>query len=259
MNLHKCLLRLKINKITLKTHKNTLMTSREKIDLNTIGGRITFLRRLVGITRPDIEAKYGFKETTLYSYECGRKPITSNGLNKCLTIFRNEGIIVTEEWLKFGQGPDPVINADKTSLIIGKSSSSFLSNKEIDIVQEIEFFKSIYPDLLFHFVNNAEMSPQFNAGDYIAGSYFTNEEYLKEMDSFHNIDCIIVLSSGEQIFRKIIVDSNKNYSFNCNNPSVAKDPFLYNLTIKKIAPVIFHRIKTKEEFIKLKQKNTVST
>ncbi|MBN8828964.1 MAG: hypothetical protein J0H68_09685 [Sphingobacteriia bacterium] len=207
--------------------------------------RIRFLRQMIGISRETIEKKYDLSSSTLFSWENGRLPLTDKGIKRCLEIFRKEGISVTEEWIRHGTGYEPIFTKESSSFLVMPTTKSLPANSKIDTLKEIEIIKTLYSDIIIYFIDTQEMSPKFNVGDYVAGKVCHNEIY-----ELHNMNCIVHLETGEYIFRRIIVNNDNSYTLICDNPLSSPNPVIYNPPIKKIAPVMFHRISNIDKNLK---------
>ncbi len=193
-------------------------------NLNTPGGRLRFLRSLSGLTRAAIEIKYGLPEVTLKKWETGSLPLSDKGISRCVILYKSEGIIVTESWVKQGVGPLP-------------NFSPGLGLVDFNIEQDLNYFVSSYQNCIIHKIVNEEMLPQYKPGELVIGL-----KYRGEIKKLHNKDCLVYIKGNEIIFRKLIVLQDATYNLVCTNPLTVINPILYGIKIESIAPVVWHKL-----------------
>lgn len=210
--------------------------------LNTPGDRLKYLRALLRFSRSYLQDKYGLPEVTLKSWENGTTKLTQTGAERCVDVYRNEGLIVSEDWILEGHGLDPKITADVSHYFATPTKKDLpLEDDEIAMVRDANTFKESYPNAVVMVVSNDDMRPYFWPGDYIGGKIRYETEVI---DSAVNKDCIVYLKNGERFFRRLIKNRAGSYNLTCLNPNeVTSEPVLYNVEIEGVAPVIWHRWK----------------
>ena len=86
-----------------------IMTKIKDTKLNNSHGRLRFIRSISGLTRNEIEEKYGLPEITLRKWETGNITLSKKGIIRCLDVYRQEDIICSEDWIINGTGPRPYL------------------------------------------------------------------------------------------------------------------------------------------------------
>jgi hypothetical protein len=212
-----------------------------KIKDETINSRLKGLRKILRVTRSFIYNKYGLSQDTLKSWETDKK-ITPNGLDKCLEIYRNEGISVTKEWVLTGNGPNPKISFDINRYLEEITSNSSLHeiNDELLILEEINFFKNLSENSVVIMVKNNDMLPFYQPGDYVGGRFQKD----LDIDSIIGFNCIVKHDLSFMI-KRIIRNEKLGTNLVITNPSYGSlsDPVIYNYTIlpEQVAPICWHR------------------
>ena len=217
----------------------TLIQTTEK--LNTRGKRLKYIRSLLRVSRAYLQEKYNLPEVTLKSWENGTTILTKSGAERCVEIYRNEGMIISEDWILEGIGIDP-----KTTVSVGHyfatptSKNLPLEDDEVAMIRDANLFKKSYPNAVVMIVSNDDMRPFYKPGDYVGGKMC----YEKELSKAVNKDCIIYLKNGEKFFRRLIRNYKSGYNLVCLNPNEnTSEPVLYNIDVESAAPVIWHRWK----------------
>ena len=73
------------------------------------GRRVKMTRTLAGLSRKDLEDKYGISMHTLQSWELGRNPLTDKAASKLVEIFHSTGVSCSMQWLLEGAGKSPAL------------------------------------------------------------------------------------------------------------------------------------------------------
>ncbi len=72
------------------------------------GKRLKFVRKLAGLSRKQLEKKYGISANTVQSWEVAKKGgLTERGAHRILAVIQKEGINCSIEWLLYGTGAPP--------------------------------------------------------------------------------------------------------------------------------------------------------
>jgi phage repressor protein C with HTH and peptisase S24 domain len=210
--------------------------------------RLKYIRSsLLRVTRIFLQEKYALPEVTLKSWENGTTKLTLSGVKRCIEIFRQEGVLVSPEWILEGVGFEPkMINTINTyfSIPVGQPQSLPTEDDELFMMKEANHFKEIHSNAVIMIVSNDDMRPAYLPGSYVGGKLRTGSE----IDSSINKDCIIFLKNGGQFFRRLIKNSIGQYNLVCLNPhETTAEPVLYNVDIESVAPIIWHRWKDNPE------------
>lgn len=217
------------------------MITTDKTKLTTPNQRLKYIRSLLRITRSYIQENHGLPEVTLKSWENGTTNITKVGVERCVEIYRKEGLILSENWIMEGIGLDPK-NTNSVSHYFSTPTPETLpfENDEIAMIRDANIFKKSYKNAVIMIVSNDDMRPYYRPGDYVGGK----TRYGDNINSAVNKDCIIYLKNGAKFFRRLIKNSYEKYNLTCLNPNEStSEPVLYNVDIDCVAPVIWHRRK----------------
>ncbi|STX39305.1 XRE family transcriptional regulator [Legionella feeleii] len=205
-----------------------------------IGRRIKTVRSLAGITRKDLESKYGISMHTLQSWELGRNPLTEKAASKLIEILHTTGVSCSIQWLLEGRGKSPTLLNSEFALYstLDKDMTSLLS-QESGIQKEIEFFKTHNPNAVVIMVSDDSMEPTYSKGDFVGGTQYMNTSDIEECIGH---DCIIEISEGIY-FRRLMKRTN-GYALVCLNAQTEiEDPVIFSKKILAATPIIWHRWK----------------
>ncbi|HZW61135.1 MAG TPA: S24 family peptidase [Candidatus Babeliales bacterium] len=217
------------------------MTSTEKHKLTTPSERLKYIRALLRVTRAYLQTKYGLPEITLKSWENGTTKLTRTGAKRCVEIYLNEGIIVSEDWIMEGAGLDPTASL-KVSQYFATPTDKELPTEddEVCMFRDANIFKESHPGIVIMIVSNDDMRPFYKPGDYIGGKM----RFGNDIHTAINKDCIVHLKNGERFFRRLIKNHANGYNLTCLNPNeTTAEPVLYDVEIEGVAPIIWHRWK----------------
>jgi transcriptional regulator with XRE-family HTH domain len=204
------------------------------------GRRIKTARSLAGISRKDLESKYGISMHTLQSWELGRNPITEKAASKLVEIFHSTGVSCSTQWLLQGSGKSPSLLGSEFSPYptIDKDIAP-LFTQENTIQKEIEYFKTNNPNAMVIMVSDDTMEPTYSKGDFVGGIQYLN---TSDIDECIGHDCIVEINEGIY-FRRLMKRPN-GYALVCLNAQTAiEDPVIFSKKIFAATPVIWHRWK----------------
>lgn len=209
--------------------------------LSTPGQRLKYIRSLLRVSRAYIQEKYGIPEVTLKSWENGTTNLTKSGAQRCAEFYRNEGMIVSEDWILEGVGIDPKSAVSVSHYFATPTSKDLpLEDEEIVMMRDANLFKESHPNAVIMIVSNDDMRPFYKPGDYVGGKM----RYGADVVDAVNKDCIVYLKNGERFFRRLIKNSAAGYNLTCLNPNEeTSEPVLFNIDVDGVAPVIWHRWK----------------
>ena len=208
--------------------------------LDSPAKRLKHLRNLARRTRTYIEDNYNLPEITLRTWENESKRLTKEGAERCIEIYRQEGVIVTVDWLLEGIGMSPVTvgTLHERSEIFDTDINE--NDEELCMLRDADVFKKTYKNAFVLVVSNNEMRPYYKPGDYVGGRWFKGQSIEKAI----NKDCIISLKDGTHYFRRLIKSPTGTYNLTCLNPEEdTAEPVMYNVEIESAAPIIWHRWK----------------
>jgi hypothetical protein len=218
--------------INLKNQETTQAT-----DPASKGQRLTQARLMAGLSRTDIEAKYGsVKASSLKSWENGRySGLTPQGARSISLLLKQEGIQCTVGWLLAGEGSPPTV----IQKVPGNSKTKATGQKDSALTKEIEVFLQNHPNAICIQISDDGMEPHYQKGDYVAGERF----YQDTMQIALSYPCIVETQMG-QIFIRLVRAGSKEglYTLQCSNLSTQlQKPTLYDVELSSVAPIIWHR------------------
>lgn len=218
------------------------MTTDILSNLTHPGERLKYIRDyMLRVSRSYITEKYHVPQVTLKAWELGTTKISITNLQKCIEIYRSEGLIISQDWVLYGKGLEPVSVSVVNNYFSNPSDEEIASeDDEILMLQDLNMFKQNRVNVLTMMVSSDEMRPFYKPGDYIGGKM----RDLALINDLANKDCIVILTSGAQIFRRLFINMAGQYNLTCLNPNEnTAEPVLFNVEIQKIAPVVWHRWK----------------
>lgn len=235
--------------LTLIGLKQTMLESKEYLENPAM--RLRYIRGLLGVSRADLERKYGVSQATIKSWENGVVKITQEAVNRCLSMFRSEGVIISSEWILEGVGLEPKTarsvsnyfsslerkNLESTS---SENQDGSEDNDEWGALNDAELFKKSGKNRVVMMVCSDEMSPFYSPGDLIGGKL----RYKDQLCEGINRNCIVIVEGGVQFFRRVIRSGNGGYNLVILNPNQAtQEPVMFDVPLVAVAPVIWHRMR----------------
>ena len=202
------------------------------------GRRIKMARTLAGISRKDLEDKYGISMHTLQSWELGRNPLTEKAASRLVEIFYSAGISCSVQWLISGLGKSPtLLDSEFAHYPIVDNTIAPLLAQENSIQKEINFFKNNNPNAIVIMVSDDTMEPVYSTGDFVGGIQYRD---LNKINACIGHNCIIEIGDGT-FFRRLMKRKNE-YSLVCVNAQTETDePVIFAKTILAATPIIWHR------------------
>ena len=128
---------------------------------NTMGDRITYCRSSLCLTRKELIEKWrGASIPTLARWELDIVKIPQKKLLSLIAFFHENGLLVTEAWLKDSLGTPPLLlQNDQFDEV---DFDSIAQEKLLDVNRQLKNF-------IFGQVKNNLMNPVIKYGDYIGG------------------------------------------------------------------------------------------
>jgi len=206
-------------------------------ELKSPSSRIKYIREALGLTRDFIAQKYGIPIITLSFWENKAEHLTENAIEKCISAYFQEGIVLHKDWIRYGTGPEPrfVDELDKVKIEDTKEGLEEKFDTKL-ILDDVEIFRQTYHDGIVMLVTGTEMEPLYEAGSYVGG------RIRFDADSAVGLDCITILDDGSRYFRRLIKSPDGNFNLYCLNPNTSiPQPVFYKAPIKFLAPVFWHR------------------
>ncbi|MBU0455188.1 MAG: S24 family peptidase [Pseudomonadota bacterium] len=214
----------------------------QEIDAKSPGDRLKQIRKLLRVSRAYFYQKYGLSTDTLKAWENNKAPLTEKGLVRCMQMFREEGVDVSKDWVRTGEGMDPKIAID-----FGRYVHEFTSNYDAEksddaflLMQEIEFFKSHAANAIVMLVPDETMLPFYQSGAYVGGFLKPGSQVRDALDQ----DCIVITKDKKQYFRRLNIGSRDGlFNLTSLNPQWKQNhlPVIYDVEIAHVAPVVWYR------------------
>lgn len=144
-----------------------------EVIINTLGDRITYCRSSLYLTRKELIEKWGCASIpTMARWELDTVRIPQKKLASLVQFFNNNGLVVTENWLKNGAGAPPfLLNA---KLFNQFDFDSIAQEKLLDLNRQIKNF-------IFGQTMNNLMTPFIKYGDYVGGISFNDNVQINSM------------------------------------------------------------------------------
>lgn len=184
----------------------------------------------------DKYAKYGVTPSTLQSWEMVRwNGLTERGAEILATVFREEGLNVTVEWLLFGVGESPLKMASQ--LKIAHSVAKVWGDETI--AQELRFFHQLNQEAVDAVVVDDGFAPWLAPGDRVAGKRF----FAEDMEKALGHPCIVQTIAGGVLIRLLKDGSDADgYTLTCaNTDTTVAEPVLKNVKLFSAAPILWIR------------------
>ncbi len=204
------------------------------------GKRVREIReKLLGISRPKFEEKYGIPKNTLRNWEQGTASgLTDDGVRQLCKAFEKAGVRVSQEWLMDGIGQSPVRTTPNqdTRLIgdlLGRPTSTAC------IKELLISFHQKYPNATDALVENNDLSPYLNADEHALGLRYYGDELGKALNAL----CIVHTTDKKAYLGYLRFVKNKGYQLQTQ----LSDDSKHDLTIDifSAAPVVAVLRKTK--------------
>jgi transcriptional regulator with XRE-family HTH domain len=215
------------------------MTNNEEI-----GKRIRLIRRMIGITRQNLSAKYNIEYATIALWETGKTTITDKVIHQCVQFFLTEGVHCSFEWIKFQKGEEPKI-VSKGISIVDHLKKQDVFKQEIQFFLDIEAYKEHNKNSILHQIKNNAMSPLLNVGDIAGGPVIKKSE---DIIKAHARMCILSIEENKFMVRHFFIRKNKYILTAENTGSEVINPIVLKEKPLVIAPINFYRKSPIDDF-----------
>lgn len=233
---------------TMKEHSNIKLNNvvpLKKIEklsssLGTIHGRLSYLRSLIGATRQYLKHEYDISSDSLFAWESGKSKPSISTLELLTYAYQREGVSVSIEWLQNGGEQIPTFKKHVNSNIDTDFSLSDISTDDQRALQEIKFFTSLYPDIVYMYVSDESMMPKYHYNSWVVG------RKVEDINFCIGKDCIVKLKESDSLtLRSVRLNKIDNQKKEINlfslNPISDTDPYIINAQVEFFAPVLWAR------------------
>jgi transcriptional regulator with XRE-family HTH domain len=198
------------------------MMNNEIRSTQAIAQRLTNLRNASGLTRKEVETRYGIKSASLRSWEIGNRTVKKRTAEILAAIFKKHGIICTADWILKGEGLDPL-------------ETSAQSTEEACILRQIYLFESFYDDgsIVIQAEDNY-MAPWIQKGDFVGGVF------INQGDSANFVDQVCIVKTCDFGMQMRLINKTENDKL-FNLVSFSNKGNILNVELEAVAVVLFHR------------------
>lgn len=188
------------------------------MDNNPLGKTIKDAIRASGLKQKEFAQKYNFNPSSLSNWISGKQTPRQPTLIALNNAFREEGL-------------------SHISHLTYLPSSQEAGLEKTDVLQEINFYKSLYKNFSILLITDNLMAPIASLSDYVGGIDRDPMELSKEKTL-----CIVELFDGFRAVR--YVSNSDNYIYiNTHQDSTSTMKVDYK-NIKKCSPIFWHRLPT---------------
>lgn len=168
--------------------------------------------------------------------------LTTKSALKLSQALREDGVIVSVDWLLNGIGPEPYHHKEieqSTSLL-----EQLTAYRSINIHKELSAFISNSPHAIYTQIDDDSMAPQFNIGNFVCGYWLTGDDIKLLIGK----PCIIENCSRELKCRLLAITASGFTTVSLSQPETLSDQYKF----ERVAPIT-KQIYTQKNFLK-KQK-----
>jgi DNA-binding transcriptional regulator YiaG len=203
--------------------------------------RVRYIREeILRLSRAKFSERTGISPNSLQNWEQGRNENTGvpeQSAKRLLEAFKKEGVDCSLEWLLYGLGNPP-------SSPFSSSAAPLIKMQDEDsiIKEELALFHTLNQNTIDAIINDDAMSPYFWPGDVVAGKYYENDAIKKAL----GLPCIVQTKTGG-VFVRLLEEgeSTEVYNLSCSNPQTITKTLIKNVTLVKVAPVLWIRKKSR--------------
>jgi transcriptional regulator with XRE-family HTH domain len=222
----------------MKKNEANSLKKRDYSNLECIGNRIHYLRKLTGLDRPSVERRHQIKEVSLEKWETGQANISPRSIARLLNMALDHSIDCTTEWLVKGEGHPPktipASTIDHTQVGSGNTTE--------DILRDLSYFKNTYPRGLTLMITDDSMMPTYVNGDFVGGNMID----IKDLKDCLDFACIVHTADGKTQVRRVGYSNGAWFLYGTNIRHKG-NPFLeMDVEITRVAPIFWHRMKLQQ-------------
>lgn len=210
-----------------------------------IGRRVKSSRMLAGLSRKDLNDKYGISAATLRSWEDpkgGRKGLTEKGALRLIKALADAGVSCNVTWLMTGSGSGPSLAKPS---FYSSEPSDITWNEEEAIFREIAFFKEINSHAIVVMVKDRGMEPYYEQNGYVAGNKVSNNM----ISNLLGLNCIVETLRGDVLVRRLQKGSQDGrYTLVCLNPvQEIQEVIINDVELVNAAEIVWYRKRSSGE------------
>ncbi|MBN9542897.1 MAG: hypothetical protein J0G32_03775 [Alphaproteobacteria bacterium] len=198
---------------------------------------------MTGLSRYSLSKKYKIPYSTLRQWEEASR-ISYDYVQRLIKLFNSINIIVSDDWLINGTGPEPYINKETDRLDLQTGHHQIQFDDVLALIEAKEYEKKYINSIVIN-ISDQAMNPLFKPGDYVGG-FVTS---TNNMDLWIGDFAIVILQDGSTLFRKILWSQpDKEVALVAINPLAKEHNRYVKISdIKHFAPLYWHRILRKDK------------
>lgn len=171
------------------------------------GLRLRLLRQALRLSRIKLASGCDVSTSTIQSWESARYGgLTESGARNLSQYFTSLGLVVSEQWLFYGIGEDPLQGGVRDVVV---STSNKPTSQHEAILKELQLFRVHCNDAIDLIVPDDALAPFIKRGDLVAGKRIFGNEIQTVLEKI----AIVQLTSGETVVRQISA-SNVAHRYN---------------------------------------------
>jgi transcriptional regulator with XRE-family HTH domain len=198
------------------------------------GRRIKIARSLSGLTRKEMFERYNINPNTVRAWEKGANLLTDKKASTLVSIFNQEGINITTEWLLYGEDPGFV---NKSGLTDKNQDLKDVLNirGDLKILDEVNYFLDNNFNSISSMITDGSLFPFFCVGDYVGGIKVAGKNLMELVGAFS----IITTDDERVVVKKIFTHKEKNIFLvgNINPYANLNEPDYFSCTIRSAAKI----------------------
>ncbi len=230
--------------INMSSGRRSVLLKRVSMDR---GGRLKSLRQLTGKKLDEFARLLNMNPSTYSRFERQASCLSIDNASWITKQLLPLGIIVSANWILFGQGPGPSkLIQDGFSIFdyleaLRKSGGDDTISSQSKELQSVLFaslseklFRLMYKNALIHHVSDNQISPVYCKGDIVGGVVLDQRDYHKADAK----ECIVLLKQDVMLARLVKLCDNGRILLLTNRENLDKVQILDEAPIK-IAPILW--------------------
>jgi len=197
------------------------------LTFSSTGERVRYIRKLMGVTREEMQSRYGIKKPTIQKWEDDLTRIRPDNARRLVQAARSIGIYCTLDWILFGKGNLPHTFEQSTPNDAKDPDTQFLKMSQA--------LQTIYPQCMSLVVDDIFMVPDFSPGDYVFGIPQT----LEQIRSLLDYPFIVETTDGKKRLRRITIHKGAYHLYATNFGVKKTAPLELSVDIASAALVIW--------------------
>jgi transcriptional regulator with XRE-family HTH domain len=200
--------------------------------------RLRSLRKALRYSRQkfcDKYEKYGITPGALQTWEDVRwNGLTEKGAKKLISVFKEEGLTITLEWLMYGVGENPIENIT----FFDRQQKKNTFSEEEKIACELKLFHELNPGAIDMVIVDDGLAPFLLPGDHVAGKRYFDKDITKAVGQI----CIIQTLYGNVIVRQLENGQDVgHYILKCTNTAAHVEHTTTQVKLFSAAPLLWVR------------------